>query len=146
MNDTSFNKIYRLVYIFIFSFLGLHLSAQHKVDSLADKVIDKVEIEALFPGGEAAWNAYITKAFMTTDVKFRNNDQGICRVRFIVDSHGNISDVEALTMKKSRLAKFAVEVISAGPKWKPAQQNGRFVKAYREQPITLTLYDPPKSK
>ncbi|MBA3674833.1 MAG: energy transducer TonB [Chitinophagaceae bacterium] len=80
-------------------------------------------------------------AFKDAPVNFKNSDQGTCRIRFIVDKKGNISNVEAMNMKRTRLAKFAVEIISNGPKWKPASQDGKFVNAYREQPITLTLSD-----
>ncbi|MEQ1678624.1 MAG: energy transducer TonB, partial [Chitinophagaceae bacterium] len=33
----------------------------------------------------------------------------------------------------------AMRVIKKGPKWTPAVQNGRQVKAYRKQPITFQV-------
>ncbi len=66
-------------------------------------------------------------------------ESGQCRVRFIVDKEGNVSDVEAITMKGTKLAEVAVNAIRKGPRWKPAQQNGRFVKAFREQPIQFKI-------
>ena len=33
----------------------------------------------------------------------------------------------------------AMRVIKKGPKWTPAVQNGRSVKAYRKQPITFQV-------
>ncbi|MDQ6756688.1 MAG: energy transducer TonB [Bacteroidota bacterium] len=120
--------------------------AQQKIDSPANKIFTKVDVEASFPGGDAAWNKYISNAFKEADINFKNADEGTCNVRFIVDKHGNISDVQAMNMKKTRLAKFAVEVIANGPKWKPALQNGKFVNAFRLQPITLKLIDEPKKK
>jgi protein TonB len=33
----------------------------------------------------------------------------------------------------------AAKIIKKGPKWTPAQQNGRQVKAYRKQPITFVV-------
>jgi Gram-negative bacterial TonB protein C-terminal len=98
----------------------------------------KVEVEASFPGGAAAWTAYITKQVMQNADGFRKKDFGTCIVKFIVDKHGDISEVEATTMKKTRLAKVAVEAIENGPKWTPAQQNGRYVNAYRLQPVTVS--------
>jgi periplasmic protein TonB len=52
-----------------------------------------------------------------------------------------VSDVQATTMKGSKLAEVAVNAIRKGPKWIPAQQNGRMVNAYRLQPVTLTNPD-----
>jgi protein TonB len=66
-------------------------------------------------------------------------ESGQCRVRFIVNKEGVVSDVEAITMKGTKLAEVAVNAIRKGPKWKPAQQNGRFVKAFREQPIQFKI-------
>ncbi len=144
IKSTFSNLPFKLLLI-LFLFSINKTFAQLKTDA-ADKVLSKVEIEASFPGGEAAWIKYITRAFSDAEIKFKNSDQGTCRVRFIVDKKGNISDVEALNMKRTKLAKFAVEAISNGPRWKPASQNGKFVVAYREQPISLILSEEPKLK
>lgn len=131
-----------LTIICLFSMLNTYSQQKEmRLNISDDSVLNKVEIEASFPGGDAAWSKYIVKTFETANVSFKKSDQGTCRIRFIVDKHGNISDVVALNMKRTRLAKFAVEAITNGPKWTPAQQDNRFVNAYREQPITLTLSD-----
>lgn len=119
--------------------VSLQTFSQNK-NADADTVFSKVEIEASFPGGNAAWNKYVGNAFKNADLdNFKKNDQGTCRIRFIVDTKGNVTEVHAMNMKKSRLAKLGVEIIENGPRWKPAQQDGKFVKAYREQPITFTI-------
>ena len=133
-----FNTFF-LKLLLLFLILPASKAFSQKKDSLANKVFSKVEIEATFPGGDAAWTKYVFNAMKDADINWKNADQGTCRIRFIVDKHGSISDVEALNMKKTRLAKFAVKIISDGPKWRPASQDGKYVNAYREQPITLTL-------
>jgi periplasmic protein TonB len=102
-----------------------------------DKVFTKVEIEAQFPGGPQAWTRYVTRAIQSQIDEFTDADYGTCVVRFIVDKTGQVSDVQATTMKGSKLAEIAVNAIRKGPKWTPAQQNGRYVNAYRLQPVTL---------
>lgn len=103
-----------------------------------DKVFTKVEIEATFPGGLAGWTKYVSRAINAEiDEISEDGNFGTCTVRFIVDKNGNVSDVEATTMKGTKLAQVAVNAIRKGPKWTPAQQNGRFVNAYRLQPVTL---------
>ncbi len=62
-------------------------------------------------------------------------------MKFIVSKDGAVSNVEATTMKGTKLAEIAVNAIRKGPNWKPAQQNGRAVNAYREQPVTFTIQD-----
>ena len=103
-----------------------------------DKVFTKVEIEASFPGGASAWTKYVQRAIEANQDEFTESDYGTCVVKFIVDKSGKVSDVEATTMKGSKLAEVATNAIRKGPNWTPAQQNGRYVNAYRLQPVTLT--------
>ena len=113
--------------------------SQNKKDTNTE-VFTKVDVPASFPGGNKAWVKYVSDAFDSTDFNnWEHKDQGTCRVRFIVDKKGNISDVHAVNMKDTRLAKLAMEIIRNGPQWKPAMRKGRPVNAYREQPITVTL-------
>ncbi len=106
-----------------------------------DKVFTKVEIEASFPGGASAWTKYVTRAIQANQDEFTESDFGTCVVKFIVDKAGKVSQVEATTMKGSKLAEIATNAIRKGPNWTPAQQNGRYVNAYRLQPVTLTNPD-----
>ena len=107
-----------------------------------DKIFTKVEIEASFPGGDGGWARYVKRAIESNiDELQEAGESGTCRVRFIVSKDGSVSNVEALTMKGSKLAEVAVNAIRKGPKWTPAQQNGRHVNAYREQPVTFTIQD-----
>jgi len=106
-----------------------------------DSVFDKVEVEASFPGGPAAWSQYISRKIQNNLMKLNTKDYGTCIVKFIVDKNGKISNVEAVTMKKSELAKILMRAIRNGPHWIPAQQNGKTVNAYRLQPVTITQPD-----
>ncbi len=106
-----------------------------------DKVFTKVEIEAQFPGGAGAWTKYVSRAISSSIDEFTESDYGTVVVKFIVSKDGTISNVEATTMKGTKLAEIATNSIRKGPKWTPAQQNGRMVNAYRLQPVTLTNPD-----
>ncbi|RXK59149.1 energy transducer TonB [Lacibacter luteus] len=107
-----------------------------------NQVFTKVEVEAQFPGGEGKWNQYVQREVeKNIDDLVDDGQAGTCEVQFIVDKEGNVSNVEALTMKGSKLAEVAVNAIKRGPKWIPAIQNGRQVKAWRRQKITFRLPD-----
>jgi periplasmic protein TonB len=110
-------------------------------DEDADKIFTKVEIDAQFPGGPGAWQKYVTRAIQAEIDEFTESDYGTCIVKFIVSKDGTISNVEATTLKGTKLAEIATNAIRKGPKWTPAQQNGRSVNAYRLQPVTLTNPD-----
>lgn len=108
-------------------------------DNDEDKVFTKVEIEASFPGGEAAWRAFVSHA-INSNIDIITEDRrsrGTCRVRFIVDKDGNIFEVQAVNMINSKLATIVADAIKHGPNWRPASVNGRTVKAFREQPVTF---------
>lgn len=102
-----------------------------------DKIFTKVEIDASFPGGADGWTKYVRNAIEAHMDEFTESDYGTCIVRFIVDKTGKVSSVEATTMKGSKLAEVATNIIRKGPNWIPAQQNGRQVNAYRLQPVIL---------
>lgn len=107
-----------------------------------DKVFIKVEVDASFPGGPDAWTNYVRKAIEANLDEFTDADFGSCVVKFIVDKTGKVSNVEATTMKGTKLAEVAVNIIRRGPNWIPAQQNGRLVNAYRLQMVTLVNPNP----
>ncbi len=107
-----------------------------------NQVFTKVEVEAQFPGGEGKWNQYVQREVeKNIDDLVDDGQSGTCEVQFIVDKEGNVSNVEALSMKGSKLAEIAVNAIKRGPKWIPAIQNGRQVKAWRRQKITFRIPD-----
>jgi periplasmic protein TonB len=106
-----------------------------------NKIFDKVEIEASFPGGDGKWRQYLERNCNGQVATDNGAPEGTytTMVQFIVDKEGNISDVKALTGHGYGMEQEAVRTIQKGPKWTPAIQNGRQVKAYRRQPITFQV-------
>jgi protein TonB len=108
-----------------------------------DKIFTKVENEAAFPGGEAAWRRFLEKNLNASTPIDNGAPEGTYQVivKFIVSKDGSISDVQAESKHGYGMEDEAVKVIKRGPKWKPALQNGRNVNAYRRQPITFVVQD-----
>jgi protein TonB len=104
-----------------------------------DKVFTKVENPAEFPGGPDGWRRYLERSLQYPDAAQENGTQGVVRVQFIVDKEGNISEVQALNNPGDGLGEEAVRIIKKGPKWKPAEQNGRKVIYRHIQSITFRL-------
>jgi len=106
-----------------------------------NKIFDKVEIEASFPGGDGKWRRYLEQNCNGQVATDGGAPEGTYTtiVQFIVDKEGNISDVKALTNHGYGMEGEAIRVIKKGPKWTPAVQNGNKVKAYRKQPITFQV-------
>lgn len=114
---------------------------EEKKDDDENKVFEKVEVEATFPGGEREWKKYLERN-LDANVPIDNGaPEGTYTVivQFIVDKEGNISDVKALSSRGFGMEDEAMKIIKKGPKWTPAIQNGRNVKAYRKQPITFLV-------
>jgi periplasmic protein TonB len=114
---------------------------EEKKEDDENKIFEKVEVEAAFPGGESAWRKFLERN-LRADVATENGapaGQYTVWVQFVVDKEGNVSDVKALTTHGYGMEDEAVRVIKKGPQWKPAIQNGRNVKAYRKQPITFQI-------
>lgn len=105
-----------------------------------NKIFTKVEIDAKYPGGTPAWARFLNKNLANNYPQdaAENGIQGRVEIMFIVDTLGNISNVEAVSGPKE-LWDAAIRVIKKSGKWEPAIQNGRHVKAYKRQPIIFQL-------
>jgi len=103
------------------------------------KVFTKVENPAEFPGGSGEWTRYLQKNLHYPDQAIENGTQDVVRVQFIVDTDGNISEVQALNDPGDGLAEEAVRIIKKGPRWRPGEQNGRKVICRHMQAITFRL-------
>lgn len=114
---------------------------EQKKEEDENKVFEKVEVEASFPGGERDWRKYLERNLDANTPVENGAPEGsyTVTVQFIVDKEGNISDVRSLSNHGYGMEEEAVKVIKKGPKWVPAIQNGRNVKAYRRQPITFVV-------
>ncbi|MEO5990263.1 MAG: energy transducer TonB, partial [Ferruginibacter sp.] len=104
-------------------------------------VFTKVEIEAAFPGGIAAWRRYLTNNLDANAPIDNGAPEGTYTVivRFIVSKSGAISDVVAETKFGYGMEQEAVRAIKKGPQWKPGIQNGNQVTSVRRQPITFIV-------
>lgn len=120
---------------------GKAVVAAPKDETDYEQTFTKVEVEASFKGGEGAWRKYLERNLNASAPVDNGANPGSYTVvvQFIVDKEGNISDVKALTSHGYGMEEEAVRVIKRGPKWEPAIQNGRQVKAYRKQPITFVV-------
>jgi protein TonB len=114
---------------------------EEKKEDDPNKIFEKVEIEASFKGGEAAWRRFLEKNLNPSTPVDNGAPEGTYTVwvQFVVDKEGAISNVVAQTKHGFGMEEEAVKVIKKGPKWEPAVQNGRKVNAYRKQPITFVV-------
>ena len=100
-----------------------------------------IEIEAEFPGGVAAWTAYLQKNLKArVPIKHKApNGRYTVIVKFAVCGDGSISDVQPETHHGYGMEGELIRIIKKGPKWIPATRNGKPIIAYRRQPITFLV-------
>ena len=98
------------------------------------------EKEAVFKGGDKAWKTYLERRLSSANYPSafqRGQISGVIIIQFVVNSDGKIIDVKALNSIHPDMDQIAINIIKDSPKWEPAVQYNRKVKAYRKQPITF---------
>src|SRR6476469_4627078 len=107
-------------------------------------IFERVEVEAEFPGGVNAWKQFLY-ANLNPDAPLKEVPKKVkhCEqtavVQFIVCTDGSICNVKVINNVLPSIKKEAERVVKRSGTWQPAQQNGRYVKAYRKQPITFVV-------
>ncbi len=112
-----------------------------KVEEDYDKVFTVVQIPAEFPGGLPAWSRYLERN-LNRDIPVENGappGRYTVIVAFTVSKTGAISDVQAENDPGYGTKAEAIRVITKGPSWKPAVQNGRNVIYRHKQSITFVV-------
>ncbi len=116
-------------------------SSNNEIRYAEDKIFEKVEIEASFSGGDKLWRGFLMKNLNASIPTDNGAPTGLYTtiIQFIVDKEGNISEIKPLTNNGYGMENEVIRVISKGPKWNPAFQSGRAVKAFRKQPVTFMV-------
>jgi TonB family protein len=94
--------------------------------------------EGEFKGGDSALQKFIEKNLVYPKKAKRRKVEGTVTVQFILGKFGEILEAKALSGPEE-LRKSAVDVIVKSPKWDPAIQSGRQVKAYKKYDIVFKL-------
>jgi protein TonB len=102
---------------------------------------EKIEIEASYPGGPAAWKKFLEKNLNQETPTENGAPDGVYKVlvRFIVNKEGDVSDITAMTKLGYGLEEEAMRVIKKSNKWVPGNQNGKAAGSYHIQAITFVV-------
>jgi N-acetylmuramoyl-L-alanine amidase len=100
-----------------------------------NKIFEKVEVEAMFPGGDGGFAKYLERNLnrkVGIENKAPEGDYSVV-IQFIVNKDGSIHGVKPLTKHGYGMETEAARIIRKGPNWTAATQNGRKVASYRKQ-------------
>ena len=111
------------------------------ISANGDRVFTRVETEAAFPGGDAAWRNYLQKNLNGNIPVDNGAPMGLyyVLVQFIVSRDGSVSDLTALTNAGFGTEQEVMRLIKNSGKWIPALQNKRKVNAVRMQPVSFLV-------
>lgn len=117
------------------------------IDSLGDKVYNRIEVESEFTGGLPSWRKFLEKNLQPDNVAnaLGKNDlkkgkfKQTAVVAFTVCTDGSICDLEVVNNVHPAVKKEALRVMQLTPKWTPGYQNGVAVKSKKKQPITFVV-------
>lgn len=101
--------------------------------------LKKDEIEASFEGGDKGWIKYVQRNIDFPTRAKNLNVGGQLILQFIIDKEGNVTDAKVAKSVEYSIDEEGLRLIKNSPKWKPAWQSGRYVKAYRKQPLNFQV-------
>lgn len=105
----------------------------------AYKVLDIAEVMPAFPGGDSEMMKWLSENIVYPKIAEENGVQGRVIVKFLVDENGAIHEPKVLFSIDPSLAKEALRVVSAMPRWIPGKNNGVAVSVYFTLPVTFQL-------
>jgi hypothetical protein len=103
------------------------------------KTFTKVEQPPAYPGGQEAWDKFVSAFCEEHKRTIRKEGSSTVYVQFIVHVKGQITDIQVISNPgQSTLGNEIVEAIKGSAPWEAAVQNGRKVIAYCIQPVKLS--------
>lgn len=113
------------------------VATEERADSIISCPYKKPPI---FPGGESAFNTYITTNFNISKEAEEKAKSGVIRVQFSIEVDGSVSDVKVISEVKIGygMEEEVVRLISSMPLW-IFDQNSEIVKCTFQKPIKFTF-------
>lgn len=98
-----------------------------------------VEEMPVYPGGQDAMFAYISKNLKYPKEAMEKGIQGTVIVSFVVEKDGSINGVKTMRGIGGGCDEEAVRVVQGMPKWTPGKQQGKEVRVQYNLPIRFKL-------
>ena len=104
-----------------------------------DRMYDFVEENAQGRGGDEACLKWLSEHIKYPAICQEQGVQGRVFLKFVVNRDGSIVDVEVVRSPDPNLSKEAERVVKLMPKWKPARQGNKTVRARFNLPVNFRL-------
>ena len=103
------------------------------------EIIDFPDVEAEFPGGAAALQAWISSNVVYPETSIEMDDQGRVFLSFVVEADGKITNIVIERGVTTELDREAKRVLRRMPNWSAGEASGRKVRTRCRLPIVFTL-------
>ena len=117
-----------------------------KIDNITISATQKpfegfeVDTSPQFPGGQPALREFVNDELRIPQITIDKGVSVKMYLSFVVDSKGNVKDVEFLGGKASRqLKKEAIRVLNNMPSWEPGMKDGKPVSVKQQIPIHVVV-------
>lgn len=105
------------------------------------EVLDAPEIMPEYPGGINGIMSFLSSKLVYPQEAFENNIQGRVLVQFVVDTEGNVSNVEIREGVHPLLNEEALRVVRMLNGWTPGKYQGKPVNVWYVLPVSFKLQD-----
>ena len=109
-------------------------------ESKPEKSSVALQAQAEFPGGQAAWIAFLNRHLRTPN-ELDAGEKRTVLVRFTVGTDGSISAFDIVHSGGNAFDNEVIRVLKKMPRWKPAIQNGHSVSVIFTQPVTFMAFE-----
>jgi hypothetical protein len=125
------------IILFAFTIFSIHFASAQATSTYVDDApynYEEVDEKPEFPGGIIEFKTFIAKNLKLNDYE---GDSGVLKVSFIIETNGEVSNVEIVADLGEGSGKEAVRVVSLSPHWKPGVHRGKIVRVINEIPIRI---------
>lgn len=118
-----------------------YFSPPEMVTMAEEHIYLDVDEMAIFPGGREELDKYLAKNLRYPENAIKNEIEGKCYLRFVVEKNGQISDikVERGVPNCPECDQEAKRLVRSFPNWIPAKVNGEAVRSYFDLPVVFRL-------
>ena len=132
-------NIFNFFILFLFSQVGFSQTVVEKdtISSDDNKIYNSagIEIKPEYPGSIAEFYKFIGNNFkVPNNINFKG---GKVLVSFVIEKDGTLTDIKVLRDVGFNTGKEAERILKLCEVWKPAEQNGQYVRCSYVLPITL---------
>jgi periplasmic protein TonB len=109
-------------------------------ESLEKPATTPANVEPQFPGGAAAWAAFLSRHLQAPE-PLEAGEKITVLVRFLVNEIGTVTGFEIIKSGGEAFDREVLRVLHRMPKWKPALRNGQPTAVSFTQPVTFIAAD-----